>query len=207
MATHSSYEITEMLRAWSQGDNSVLNKLFPLVYKELRTLANRMRKWEHGQVFQTTALVHEAYLRLLQAKQVNLQDRNHFFRLAAKIMRQILIDFARKNPHILVAFDKEFVQLTPEKRGVYLTRLKDALDELETIDPRKSKIIDHRFFLGQSVEETSETLGIPPRTLMREWKKARAWLYRELTGNEWVEEKQRKGEQEADQSRETNNEP
>jgi RNA polymerase sigma-70 factor, ECF subfamily len=187
MPSPSASEVTQLLLAWSDGDQSALEKLVPLVHQELHRLAKRhMSRERLGHTLQTTALVNEAYLRLINVKQVSVQNRAQFFGLSARIMRNILVDFARSRPRLgdkrepqHVALD-EALTITTE-RGVDLVALDAALDALTRIDPRQSRIVELRFFGGLSMEETAEALEISPRTVVREWNSAKAWLYRELS--------------------------
>jgi len=187
-----SVEITALIRAWSGGDKAALERLTPLVYDELRRMARRyMRNQGGGHALQTTALVHEAYLHLLDAKSANWQDRAHFFAASAQIMRRILIDLARARAsqkrggeveHInhSTAFDLDQIPSPLSDRGGELLALDDALMRLEQMDSRKAKVIELRFFGGLSVEESAEVLKVSPQTVMRDWRLARVWLAREL---------------------------
>jgi RNA polymerase sigma factor (TIGR02999 family) len=188
MATSSPQEVTQLLQAWSGGDRNALEKLIPVVQAELRRLAKRfLRNERPDHVLQTTALVNEAYLRLIDWKNVSWQNRAHFFGVSAQLMRRILVDMARSRPHLdggreihQVSFD-EALEVSP-KKDTDLLALDDALDALAEFDSRKTQIVELRFFGGLSVEETAEVLKIAPITVMREWNKAKAWLYRELSG-------------------------
>jgi RNA polymerase sigma factor (TIGR02999 family) len=179
-------EITQLLRAWRAGDDGALDHLAPLVYRELHYLAHaRMRQEQPGHTLQTTALVHEAYLRLLEARRVDWQDRAHFFALCARAMRQILVDAARARgslkrggPGPAVAFD-ERLAVSPA-RDPELLALDEALRQLSAGDPRQGKVVELRYFGGLSVEETAEVLGVSPQTVMRDWKLAKLWLARAL---------------------------
>jgi RNA polymerase sigma factor (TIGR02999 family) len=172
--------------AWRNGDNEALNRLIPLVYDELRQFAHRyMNKRFAGQTLQTTALVNEAYLRMVGQDQVDWQNRTHFFAVCARVMRNLLVDRARSRQADKhgggarrVSLDEAAIVL-PE-RQIDLLALDEALDRLAGIDPRKSQIVEMRYFGGMSVEETAEVLAVSPITVKREWLKARAWLYREL---------------------------
>jgi RNA polymerase sigma factor (TIGR02999 family) len=186
-------EITVLLRAWNRGDAAALNQLTPLVYEELRRLARRyMRNERLGNTLQTTALVNEAYLRLVDAKSVGWQDRVHFFAVSAQIMRRILVDAARargsakrggqvKRINHSSAFNLDEIPDVSSGRDRELVAIDDALKTLAEMDPRKSRVIELRFFGGLSVEETAEVLKISPQSVMRDWKLAKAWLMRELT--------------------------
>jgi RNA polymerase sigma-70 factor, ECF subfamily len=182
----SSHEVTQLLVAWSDGDQAALEQLTPLVYRELNRLAEGyMRRERPGHLLQTTALVNEAYLRLIDWKNVCWQNRAHFFGVAAQLMRRILVDFARarhqdKRGGALrqVSFDE--AEAAPVEQSAEFIALDEALERLAAIDPRRSRIVELRFFGGLSEEETAEVLKVSPRTVRREWSLARAWLRREL---------------------------
>jgi RNA polymerase sigma factor (TIGR02999 family) len=188
MPTLSPQQVTQLLQAWSQGEESALQKLIPLVHEELHRLAHVYMGREHpGHVLQTTALVNEAYLRLTDSKQPHWQDRAHFFAISAKVMRQILVDFARSRQRQKrgggvqpVSLDEALV-LT-DKREPDLIVLDDALNALAAVDRQKSRVVELRFFGGLSVEETAEVLKISPDKVMRDWNFSRSWLYREMSG-------------------------
>ncbi|MBZ5544595.1 MAG: sigma-70 family RNA polymerase sigma factor [Acidobacteriia bacterium] len=186
MTAPSAQEITLMLRAWGEGDQEALEKLTPLVYKELRRLAHRyMARERPGHTLQTTALVHEVYLRLVDERGVSWQNRAHFFAICARTMRRILIDFARARQYQKRGGEAAHVSLDnalgiARQPVVDLVALDDALNHLASLDPRKSQVVELRFFGGLSVEETAEVLKISPETVMRDWKMAKAWLAREL---------------------------
>lgn len=184
-------DISKLLRAWSDGDQSALNGLTPIVYEELRRLAHHyMERERPGHTLQTTALVNEAYMRLVDYKRMQWQDRAHFFAVAAQVMRRILVDHARSHnikrgagvQH--VALDDVAV-VSGDRTGdpgVDLVALDDALNALARLDPRKVQIIEMRFFGGLSVEETAEVLKVSSATVRRDWSIAKFWLYRELGG-------------------------
>lgn len=181
-----SNEVTQILLDWSNGDKAALDKLVPVVYSEMRRLANRyMRRERPGQTLQTTALVHEAYVRLIDYKNMRWQDRAHFYAVAAQVMRRILVDRARARNAAKRGDAARKVSLA-EAEGISSQPAADILDldhalkELEELDPRKSQIIELRFFGGLNIEETAEALGISPTTVQREWRSARAWLYRAI---------------------------
>ena len=184
-----SLDITALLNAWSDGDRAALDHLLPLVYVELRRVARRrMRTARHGDVLQTTALIHEAYIRLIDVNRVRWQNRAHFFAVSAKLMRQVLVDAvrtssARKRGGGLprVAFDEALVP-APE-RGTELVALDAALDALAQVDRRKSQVVELRYFGGLSVEETAEVLKVSEQTVTRDWRMAKLWLARELGRN------------------------
>jgi RNA polymerase sigma-70 factor, ECF subfamily len=190
MAGPASSEVTELLVAWSAGQQTALEKLVPLVHAELRRIARRyMYRERPGHTLQTTALVNEAYLRLVDARQVRWQNRAHFFAVSAQLMRRILVDFARSKHYLKrgggaqkLTFDEALVR-SPEQ-GEDLVALDYALTALAVIDERKSRVVELRFFGGLSVEETAEVLKISPDSVMRDWRLAKAWLAREMTETE-----------------------
>jgi len=188
MPEPSASEVTQLLLAWSAGDQSALEKLAPLGRQELHRLAKAyMSRERPGHTLQTTALVNEAYLRLVNVKQASVQNRAQFFGLSARIMRNILVDFARSRPRLADRREPQHVALdealtVTSERGPDLVALDEALNALAEIDPRQSRIVELRFFGGLSAEETAEALQISRRTVVREWNSARAWLYHELSG-------------------------
>ncbi len=196
VALPGSVNITGLLKAWGQGDQCALDELTPLVYAQLRAQARRcMRSERSGLTLQATALVHEAYLRLVNTHDVDWHDRVHFFALCARIMRRILIDAARARAatkrggvHARVdhssAVDLDQIPRDDSSAAHLLCALDDALESLTNIDPRRARVIELRFFGGLSVEETAEVLQVSPQTVMRDWRLARAWLARELHGDE-----------------------
>lgn len=178
-------EVSQLLQAWSEGDQGALDKLTPIVYQELHRLARLyMRRERPGHSLQTTALVNEAYMRLVDYKRMGWQNRAHFFAVSAQLMRRILVEHARRHnlkrgggiPHI--AFDEAAV--VGEGRAADLVALDDALKTLARLDPRKAQMVELRFFGGLSVQETAEVLKVSSVTVMRDWNTAKAWLYREL---------------------------
>src|ERR1700684_245907 len=180
-------EVSGLLRAWGDGDRDALDRLTPVVYDELRRLARRYMRGERpGHSLQTTALVNEAYMRLVDYKSMQWQNRAHFFAVSAQLMRRILVEHARRHnlkrgggvPH--VSF--EDTAIVGGDRAADLVALDDAIEALARIDPRKVQVVEMRFFGGLSVEETAEVLKISTVTVMRDWSTAKAWLYRELTG-------------------------
>jgi RNA polymerase sigma factor (TIGR02999 family) len=179
--------VTTLLAEWSRGDAEALQRLTPLVYEELRRLASHyLRKEGEGETLQTTALVHEAYLRMVNQEATDWQGRSHFFGIAARLIRQILVDHARKRQAgkrdsggPLLSFD-ESLEL-PDGGQVDLVKLDDALASLAVLDQQQSRIIELRFFGGLSIEQTALLLEISPRTVKRQWAIARAWLFRELS--------------------------
>ena len=190
MTTPSSFEVTQLLADWSRGDQTALDKLLPLVHEELRRLAhNYMRRENPGHTLQTTALVNEAYVRLVDQKEVHWQNRAHFFAVAAQVMRHILIDHARAHNRAKrggkaerVPFE-EATAMSPE-RASELLALDEALSELEKVDPRRSKVVELRYFGGLSIEETAEVLKVNPTTVSRDWRWAKAWLYKAVTSSD-----------------------
>jgi RNA polymerase sigma factor (TIGR02999 family) len=179
-------DVSALLRAWTEGDRSALDRLTPIVYEELRRLARYYLRGERpGHTLQTTALVNEAYLRLVDYKRMQWQDRAHFFAVSAQVMRRILVDHARR--HNLkrgggvqhVSLDEAL--LVGGARSADLVALDEALLALARLDARKTQVVELRFFGGLSVEEIAEVLKISPVTVMRDWSTARAWLYREMT--------------------------
>jgi RNA polymerase sigma factor (TIGR02999 family) len=181
------HDVTQLLRAWSEGDEQALGILIPLVHKELHRLARRYMTGESpGHTLQTTALVNEAYLRLVDVKKVSWQNRAHFFGVSANLMRRILVDLARSRHSLKRGGDAKTLSLeeglivSPE-RGADVVELDDTLKVLASIDPRRSRVVELRFFGGLSVEETAEVLEVSPETVMHDWKLAKAWLLRELS--------------------------
>ena len=183
----SSPKITELLLAWNNGDQAALEKLIPLVYEELHRIARRyMRRQFSGHPLQTTALVNEAYLRLINVNKVQWQNRAHFFAISARLMRQILVDFARAHHNLKrggqtrrVTLDEGLV--VSHERHADLVALDDALNALAALDPRKSQVVEMHFFGGLSVEEIAEVLKVSTATVRRDWRLARSWLHRELS--------------------------
>ena len=182
-----SAEITQLLRAWRGGDEAALQRLTPLVYGELRKIAHGyMRGEREGASLQATALVHEAYLRLVDAGSVDWQDRAHFYAVSAQMMRRILVDTARarvrdKRGGHAARLDLDEIPDLSGGRSHELVALDDALNALAKLDQRKAKVIELRFFGGLSVEETAAALGISAQSVMRDWRLARSWLTRELS--------------------------
>lgn len=183
-------DITRLLQAWSGGDQTALKELTPLVYQELHSLAHRyLGRERHGHTLQTSALVNEAYLRLIDVNQVQWQNRAHFFAVSAQLMRQILVDFARTRQAQKRGGNASHVSLDEalefsKEKSADLVALDDALTSLAALDERQSKVVELRFFGGLSIEETSEVLKVSPGTIRRDWRMARAWLYRELAKNQ-----------------------
>jgi len=184
--TPSAREVTQLLTEWRNGDQAALEKLMPIVYDELRRIAHRyMRREQPGHTLQTTALVNEAYLRLVGQRNVEFQDRVHFFAVAAQVMRHILVDYARNRKYAKrgggarqVSLDE--AAIVSQGRNEQLLALDEALARLASLDKRKSELVELRYFGGMSTEEAAEVLGVSAITVKREWQKARAWLYREM---------------------------
>jgi RNA polymerase sigma-70 factor, ECF subfamily len=179
-------DVTLLLNAWCGGNTSALDRLIPLVYDELRRIAHRqMSRERQGHTLQSNALVNEAYLRLIHAKDVQWHNRAHFFFSAAQLMRRILVDHARARCRLKRGGHGHDVPLDssleiPSTPDANLARLDDVLSALEQVDARKSKVVELRFFGGFSVEETAEALGISERTVMNDWKFAKVWMLREM---------------------------
>ncbi len=187
MSTPSTQEVTQLLLAWREGDEDALEKLIPLVHREMRHMARRYMAGQRADhTLQATALVNEAYMRLVGFGQVRWQDRAHFLGVSAQLMRRILVDSARKRGSLKrggadqrMTFDEGLV-LSPEKEGD-LIELDEALRELAEFDERKSKVVELRFFGGLGVKETAEVLQVSPGTVMRDWKLAKLWLLRKMS--------------------------
>jgi RNA polymerase sigma-70 factor, ECF subfamily len=192
MSPISSYPVSELLSRWSEGDLSARDALVPLIYDELRRIARRcLAAKGSDHTLQPTALVHEAYMRLIRQDSVNCTDRVHFFAMAAKIMRQILIDYARKTAAAKRGGNAVTVTLdeAPEaadrakKNTLDVIALDDAMTQLALLDPRQCRIVELRFFGGLSIEETAQVVEISPATVKREWATARLWLHRSINTN------------------------
>jgi len=188
MPDSSSADTTQLLRAWARGDSEALEELTPRVYRELRRLAARLLQNERpGYSLQSTDLVHEVYLRLVNASELDWQHRAHFFGVSASLMRRILLDRARRRAAAKRGGRPQALDLTKtldvaQAKARELVALDDALNTLAEVDPRKSRIVELRFFGGLSVKETAEVVKVSPDTVMRDWKMARAWLLTELVG-------------------------
>ena len=201
MPSSSSMAVTKLLLAWGGGEDAALEKLVPLVYRELRQVARRHMYGERaGNTLQATALVNEAYLKLIDCRRVRWQNRAHFFAISARLMRRILVDRARARNYQKrggeqqsVTFDEGL--LVSPQRGKDILALDAAMESLASRDARKARVVELRFFGGLSVEETAEVLKVSQETVLRDWKMARAWLSRELGSArpEKLEEKDRKG--------------
>ena len=190
METLSPQEITRLLADWRAGDAGALERLAPLVYAELRRIARRQMGGEReGHTLQATALVNEAYLRLAGGGGLGLQDRSHFYAVCAQVMRHVLVDHARAHSRdkrgggaAHVPLDEAVFAATGGSDE--LVALDEALRELEEVDPQKARVVALRYFAGLSIEETAEVLGISPTTVRREWRRAKAWLYRAVAGGD-----------------------
>jgi len=180
-------EVTKLLKAHRAGDSGALNELLPLVYDELRRMAHRrMQRERDGHTFGTTALVHEAYLELVDLDRVDWQDRTHFFALAARVMRNVLVDYAVKRKAEKRGGDRDRVPLRDKDMAhegnlANVLAVHQALKRLEAMDERQARVVEYRFFGGLTIEETAEALGVSSATVGRDWRVARAWLNRELT--------------------------
>jgi len=192
MFKSSPDDITGLLMAWGGGDKAALDRLMPLVYQELRRLARRqMRREREGDTLQTTALVNEAYLRLVDYERVQARDRSHFLAIAAQAMRRILIERARSrrsdkrgsNPQKISLDD---VTEVADARAADLLALDEALQTLSTIDPRKAQLVELRYFGGLTIEETANVLGVSTPTVERDWRTARIWLHKEISQGKQV---------------------
>lgn len=184
----SQGEVTSLLAAWSQGNQNALNELMPLVYNELHRIARRSWNWRNqGNTLQPTALINEAFLKLAGAENASFQNRCHFIAVACTAMRQILVNHAKsrraaKRGSGGVTISLEEVQLAVHQEAAEVVALHEALDRLQAVDARKSKIVEMRYFGGLSIEETAEALGVSVVTVNRDWRLARTWLTREMNG-------------------------
>jgi RNA polymerase sigma factor (TIGR02999 family) len=187
----SPAEITQILQTWRHGSREALERLIPLVHRELSALASRQlaREWRHGRL-QTTSVVNEAYMKLFDQRDVDWQNRGHFFAIAAQVMRRILVDHARRQlrekrgggaVHVALEDAAAVPQDTPVD-AVDTLALNVALEKLEQLDPDQARVVELRFFGGLTVDETAAVLAVSPATIKREWAMAKSWLYRELTG-------------------------
>jgi len=187
VSADSCQPVSELLVRWKHGEQEALQALLPLVYDELRRLAHHHLQAERaGHTLQSTALVHEAYLRLVDQEPLRLDNRAHFFAVASHLMRQILVDYARKHHAakrggngLTLTLDEAIA--VPKKRELDLEALDDALNRLALLDPQQSRIVELRFFGGLKIDETSQVLGISPATVKRHWATARVWLHHEMT--------------------------
>ncbi|HUS12640.1 MAG TPA: sigma-70 family RNA polymerase sigma factor [Pyrinomonadaceae bacterium] len=187
-------DLTGLLIEWAEGDKAALDQLTPLVYDEIRRIAHRyVQRERNGQTLQTTALVNEAYLRLAGSQRIEWQNRAHFFAVTAQVMRHILIDHARRRQYMkhggdvqrvsLEAVTKEAALMSPP-RAAELLALDEALNELAKLDPRKSRVVELRYFGGLSIEETADVLEVSAMTVRRDWRAAKAWIYKAVKGEE-----------------------
>ena len=191
MPISSTAQVTNLLLAWGNGDELAFEQLVPLVHAELRRIARRQMGHERvGHTLQPTALVNEAYLKLIDIRRVQWQDRAHFFAMSSRVMRRVLVDCARAHGYQKRGAGAQRITLDPERQGssqaaADVLALHDALEALAAIDPRKSQIVEMRYFGGLSIEETAEALAVSVRTVKRDWTLAKLWLRRELkhTGN------------------------
>ena len=189
VSTPQSHEVTQLLIQWGHGDEESLKALIPLVYEDLRRAARRyLRRERRDHTLQSAALVHEAYVRLIDQRNANWQNRSHFFGVASQLMRRILVDYARRraagrrgagNTKLSISEDVA----APGKQDIDLLAIDDALNRLTKLDPQQSRIVELRFFSGLSIEDTAEVLRISPATVKRDWNMAKAWLYLEITGS------------------------
>jgi RNA polymerase sigma factor (TIGR02999 family) len=185
-----NHEVTELLQKWSGGDSAALEELTPVIYAELHRIAKRyMSRERENHTLQTSALVNEAYMRLIDWKSAKWENRAHFFGVSAQLMRRILVDFARKRPksssdEAVKQVSLEEALTVTDKKPADLVALDEALDALAKLDERKAKIVELKFFGGLSAEEMAEILQVSPMTVRREWYKAKAWLYHELNQNQ-----------------------
>jgi len=183
----SAHQVTQLLQAWSEGEPGALDRLMPLVYQELHRLAQAYMAHERpGHILQTTALVNEAYLRLVDTAQANWRNRAHFFGACSQVMRRILVDWARSRQALKRGGEARPLELeealvVADEPGADIVALDDAVTALAALDPRKGQVVEMRFFGGLSVEETAEVLKTSPETVMRDWKFAKSWLRRELS--------------------------
>jgi RNA polymerase sigma-70 factor (ECF subfamily) len=186
MVPGSPHEVTQLLVEWSNGDKSALDKLMPLIYEELKRLAHHyMSRERPGHTLQTTAVVNEAYMRLINRKSIHWQNRAHFFAIAAQSMRSILVDHARSHAYAKrgggahkITLDEAMI--VSQQKAAEVLALDDALKELAALDPQQTRVVELRFFGGLTIEETAEVLHLSPATIKREWQTAKAWLYHEL---------------------------
>ena len=187
MNSPASHDVTQLLVAWSDGDQAARDRLMSVVYEELHRLAQRyMRRESPGHTLQTSALVNEAFLRLVDQRNVHWQNRSHFFAIAAQMMRRILVDYARSRNYAKRGGGEQALSLdegliVSDERSAEVVAVHEALAELAKFDARKSQIVELRFFGGLTIEETAEVLGVSPGTVMADWTMAKAWLRREIS--------------------------
>lgn len=190
MTTLASQDVTGLLLKWQQGDSAALDQLTPLVYDELRRIAHRyMRQERDGHTLQTTALVNEAYVRLVGQQQIEWQNRSHFFAVTAQVMRHVLTDHARRRLYDKRGGGAEHLPLEEtdamtQERAAELVALDEALNELARLDPRKSRVVELRYFGGLSLEETADVLEVSVMTVRRDWRAAKAWLYKTVNSEQ-----------------------
>jgi RNA polymerase sigma-70 factor (ECF subfamily) len=190
LPTTVSHEVTQLLVAWSRGDRAALDQLMPMVYAELRRLARHYVRQEYAEhTLQPTALIHEAYLRLIDARQVHLENRAHFFAIAARLMRQILVDFARERGSLKrggsgIRVSLEKAPILSKQRDLDMVALDEALSALAEVDGRKSQVVEMRFFGGLTEEEIAAALDVSPETVRRDWRLAKSWLRQKLSGEQ-----------------------
>lgn len=191
MATGTANEnLTELLRDWRHGDRAALDRLTPIVYEEIRRMAHRyMQRERHGHTLQTTALINEAYIRLLGQQQVDWNSRTHFFAVVAQVMRHVLIDHARSRHYLKRGGEAQHVPLDEARpmsseRASELVALDEALSSLAQLDQRKARVVELRYFGGFSLEETAEVLDVSVMTVRRDWNTAKAWLYRQIAASQ-----------------------
>lgn len=189
MPASESHDVTRLLRAWSAGEEEALDELLPIVYDNLRRIARHQMRFERpGHLLQSTALIHEAYIRLVDQRRVRWRNRAQFFAIASRVMRRILVDeargraYAKRGGRALRVSLHESAAVAGE-RSSDLVALDEALGRLEILDARQSRIVEMRFFGGMTLEEISEVMSLSPATLKREWSAAKAWLYHELSGH------------------------
>ncbi len=190
----TSHDVTKLLLEWSDGNRSAIDELLPLVYRELQKIAHRyLGRERQSNTLQTTALVHEAFLKLVDQRRVEWQNRAHFFGIAAQAMRRILVDHARQRladkrggAAEKVALDEGLIDVSDEKAS-NLVELDAALKRLAEIDEQKARLVELRYFGGLSIEETAEVLGVSIATVNRQWRLAKAWLYKEISGSEKIQ--------------------
>jgi RNA polymerase sigma factor (TIGR02999 family) len=188
--TDSKQDVTQLLIDWKNGEQAALEKLIPLVYEELRKIArNYLRYKSKDQTLQTTVLVHEAYLKLIEQNRVDWQNRLHFFGIAAHIMRRVVIDYARRNSRlkrggevVKISLEEEKIDVSDERSPVLLS-LDEALERLAALDPQKARLVELRYFGGLSIEETAQVLEVSTATVTRQWRAVKAWLHKEIASS------------------------
>jgi RNA polymerase sigma factor (TIGR02999 family) len=194
MGSGPAPDVTQLLASWSQGDQAALEQLMPLVYGELRRLASAYLRHERSNhTLQSTALVHEAFMRLVGQHSVEWRNRAHFFAIAAQMMRRILVDYARAQRRekrgsgaVKLELDAALAEGLDSGLDLDILSLNSTLDELSRLDSRQGRVVELRFFAGLSIEETAEVMSLSPASIKREWNSARAWLFREMTRNQTI---------------------